>query len=156
MKTRKLAPGEEVYREGGGSDCVYVVGMPRSTTTVAMSKARLLVMPKEDFLGAFGSGTDLTFRVLNALCERLASADEQIVSRWAPRETVRKGDYKEIQLLPDSDIVSKQIGSDGLIVRQLPFRVGALEEGVADYFAGFSEEAMAPSDALIESLVKRA
>ena len=176
MKTRKLAPGEEIYREGAASDCVYVVeegeievrktthgqqvrlailkrgdifgevgvirGMPRSTTTVALGKVRLLVMPKEDFLGAFGSGNDLTFRVLNALCERLAGADEQIVSRWAPREAVKKGAYKEIQLLPDSEPVAKQIGSDGLFVRHLPFRVGALEGGSGMPFASDSELAM--------------
>ncbi|MDJ0949514.1 MAG: cyclic nucleotide-binding domain-containing protein [Alphaproteobacteria bacterium] len=98
----------------------------RGTTTRAKGDCRLLVIPKAVFLAAFGNANELALRVLNALCERLANADEQIVHRWTPPETVHEGAYKEIRLRPASETVEKQIGADGLVLATLPFRVGAV------------------------------
>lgn len=104
-------------------------GKPRGTTTRARVEAKLLVIDKPDFLAAFGGGNDIAMRVLHALCERLASADQQIVSRWTPPEAVREGQFRRIALLPASPTVARQIGSDGVAIEALPFRVGALESG---------------------------
>lgn len=115
----------EIFGEAG-----VVRDRPRGTTTRCCTAVKILVIEKKDFVAAFGGTTDLGFRVLKALCERLASADERIVSRWAPQNAARQEDVKRLRLLPASSAVAKQIGSDGIEIAKLPFRVGRLPLGL--------------------------
>ena len=96
---------------------------PRSTTTRALVDTTLIRIDKQDFLEAFGPDNALAFRVLRMLCERLASADRRLAETFHP-EGALLSEVGRIRLLPGSPQVQNQIGAEGLVVEELPFRVG--------------------------------
>ena len=96
----------------------------RSTTVRALVPVDLMVIPKPAFDSVFKQDNPLALTLLRALCDRLAQADmkllqHRIYNDGAPVEEVRR-----MRLLADSPEVLAQIGSEGLIVEDLPFRVG--------------------------------
>ena len=98
--------------------------LPRSTTTRALGPVRLVVLPKDTFLGAFNRDNPLGLKLLRTLCERLSQAGDQLVENRLFSEGAWMRDVDKIRLLPDSAEVERQIGSEGMTVDELPFRVG--------------------------------
>lgn len=96
----------------------------RSTTTRALGPLCLVVLPKEAFLNAFNRDNPLGLKLLRTLCERLSQADDQLVQNRLFSEGAWVRDVDEIRLLPDSAEMERQIGSEGVTVGELPFRVG--------------------------------
>ncbi len=97
---------------------------PRSTTTRALGPVSLVVLPKEAFLNAFNRDNPLGIKLLRTLCERLSQADDQLVQNRLFSEGAWVRDADEIRLLPDSAELERQIGSEGVTIGALPFRVG--------------------------------
>lgn len=95
----------------------------RSTTTRALDEVALVAISKENFLGAFDPDNPIVLPILRMLCERLGSADQQVVEGFQA-DGVAPKEVKRIRLLPGSHQVETQIGADGAIVKKLPFRVG--------------------------------
>ncbi len=97
---------------------------PRSTTTRALGPVRLVVLPKDAFLNAFNRENPLALKLLRTLCERLSQAGDQLVQHHLFSEGAWMRDVDEIRLLPASPEVERQIGSEGMMIDELPFRVG--------------------------------
>lgn len=97
---------------------------PRSTTTRALGDTTLVTITKETFLATFRSDNPLALPLLRMLCERLSQADSQLVEQQIYSEGARADEVAGIHLLPDSPEMKAQIGSDGIEVADLPFRVG--------------------------------
>ncbi len=128
----------EVLREVGGGnihlatlpegaifgEMAVLRDQPRSTTTQALGPVCLVVLPKEAFLNAFNRDNPLGLKLLRTLCERLSQADDQLIQNQLFSEGAWVRDVDEIRLLPDSAEMERQIGSEGVTVGALPFRVG--------------------------------
>ncbi len=108
----------------------------------------VLRIEKDAFLNSFiSSENSLVLPLMRMLSDRLSSANERIsdqvvsgrgrVSTNPPRggtQRVRElalwksgtklEEVKLIRLLPDSELLERQIGSNGVAVEKLPFRVG--------------------------------
>jgi hypothetical protein len=97
---------------------------PRSTTTRALGPVRLVVLPKDAFLSAFNRDNPLGLKLLRTLCERLSQAGDQLMQHKLYSDGAWLRDVGEIRLLPDSPKMERQIGSQGMAVEELPFRVG--------------------------------
>ncbi len=102
--------------------------LPRSTTTRALGPVCLVVVPKNAFLSAFNRDNPLGLKLLRTLCERLSQADDQLVQNRLFSEGAWMRDVGEIRLLPASAEMERQIGSQGVTVRELPFRVGRQQQ----------------------------
>lgn len=98
--------------------------MPRSTTTRAAVDTVLLTITKHDFDEAFGDKNPLALTILKTLCERLSSATQRIYEDHRHTAEAVLSDIAEIRLQPASPEVERQIGQDGVIVKNLPFTVG--------------------------------
>jgi len=96
----------------------------RSTTVSAKGKVKLLVLGKADFLAAFGADNPIALPLLRMLCERLSSADGQLLSGRLLRPGAPMAEVARITLLPASRSTENQIGDEGVVVSDLPFRVG--------------------------------
>ncbi len=95
----------------------------RSTTTRALDDVMLIAISKEKFLGAFDAENPIVLPILRMLCERLRSADQQVVEGFQA-DGVAPKKVKRIRLLPSGHQVETQIGADGIVIKKLPFRVG--------------------------------
>lgn len=98
--------------------------LPRSTTTRALSPVCLVVVPKNAFLSAFNRDNPLGLKLLRTLCERLSQAGDQLVQNRLFSEGAWMRDVGEIHLLPASPEMTRQIGSEGVRIDKLPFRIG--------------------------------
>ncbi len=98
--------------------------LPRSSTTRARGPICLVVVPKDAFVHAFQRDNPLGFKLLRTLCERLSKADDQLVQSRLYGEGAWMRDVEEIRLLPASPEMARQIGSNGVKLAQLPFRIG--------------------------------
>lgn len=96
----------------------------RSTTVSAKDKVKLLVLSKANFLTAFGADNPIALPLLRMLCERLSRADGQLVSGRLLRPGAPMAEVAQITLLPASRSTENQIGDEGVVVSDLPFRVG--------------------------------
>lgn len=96
----------------------------RSTTVSAKDKVKLLVLGKADFLAAFGADNPIALPLLRMLCERLSRANGQLVSGRLLRPGAPMAEVARITLLPASRSTENQIGDEGVVVSELPFRVG--------------------------------
>ena len=114
----RLGPGN-IFGEMG-----VLRDKPRSTTTRARGPTRLVVLPKAEFLAAFGQGSPLALPLLRMLCERLNRADQGLLASQIADEGVALAEVAEVTLRPGSHLVETQIGTDGLAIRRFPFRVG--------------------------------
>lgn len=97
---------------------------PRSTTTRALDAVTLVALPRADFLAAFRDDNPLALQILRALCERLVEADTELVARRVFTDPARCDAVKQIRLHAGSADVERQIGTDGILIEHLPFRVG--------------------------------
>lgn len=128
----------EVLREVGGEQVRLAVlrkgaifgesgvirDKPRSTTTRALGPVTLLTIPKKLFLDTFQRNNPLALPLLQTLCERLLKADSQLIEQRLYSEGARLDEIGRMRLLAASPEVEAQIGSDGMVITDLPFRVG--------------------------------
>lgn len=155
---QRIRAGQEIYREGGPGDAVFIVtegrvevlrtvgsdrvrltvlgkgaifgesgvirNTARSTTVRAIEPGNLMVIPREAFLSIFQRENPLALTLLRALCNRLAEANSQLLTHQLYSEGARLAEIGRIRLLADSREMQTQIGTDGLVVKNLPFRVG--------------------------------
>lgn len=134
-----IAEGQvEVLREVGGEnvrldllgkgaifgESAVIRNKARSTTVQARGPVTLMVLPKDDFLSVFGRENSLALPLLKALCERLAQAQSQLMTHRIFSEGARRSEVGRIRVLPDSSEMQAQIGSKGIVVGELPFRLG--------------------------------
>ncbi|RMD60595.1 MAG: FHA domain-containing protein [Alphaproteobacteria bacterium] len=97
---------------------------PRSTHTRALTPTTLIVLPRDVFLSTFHNDNPLALQVLRALCERLAQVDQKLVEHHVIAEPATISEIDKIHLIGASPEVEVQIGTDGLVISSLPFRVG--------------------------------
>ncbi|MFQ5773528.1 MAG: cyclic nucleotide-binding domain-containing protein [Kiloniellaceae bacterium] len=97
---------------------------PRSTTVRALGSVTLIVIPKDTFLSIFGRDNPLALPLLRLLCERLLHAYSQLMAHRIYTEGARHDEVRRIRLLPASPEMRSQIGSEGVVVADLPFHVG--------------------------------
>lgn len=97
---------------------------PRSTTVRAMDETTILVLPKAEFLDAFGGENSLALTLVRMLCARLSQADDEIVQHKISAGEVRLDRIGAIRLEPASPEVEPHIGRDGIEIADLPFRIG--------------------------------
>lgn len=97
---------------------------PRSTTVRAIGPVTLIVIPKDAFLATFQRDNPLALSLLQMLCERLLLVDNQLLEQRIYSGAAVIGEIKQIRLLGASPEVESQIGSEGIVVKPLPFEVG--------------------------------
>lgn len=101
-----------------------VLDEPRSTTVRASSETTLMALDAEQFRSAFGTNGNWGMRVLRMLCERLASANEQVAKSATDQGAAPIDRIRAMILLPDSPAMERQIGQAGLEISSLPYTVG--------------------------------
>jgi len=98
-------------------------GRTRSTTTRALTNVILFPIPRPVVLATIRDDSPIALKVLRAICARLANVRSP--HTIDPFEAVaRVEQVTRIRLLPAATVVETQIGSDGIIVDHLPYRVG--------------------------------
>ena len=97
---------------------------PRSTTTRALGNITRVTISKETFLSTFRKDNPLALPLLRMLCERLSQADSRLVEQRIYSEGARLIEVASIRLLPASTEMRGQIGGEGMVIADLPFRVG--------------------------------
>ena len=97
---------------------------PRSTTVRTIEPVKLMVIPREAFLATFQRENPLVLTVLRAMCNRLAHANSQLLTHHIYAEGAHLAETARIRVLADSREMQAQIGTDGIAVKGLPFRVG--------------------------------
>lgn len=97
---------------------------PRSTTTRALDAVSLVRISKETFLSTFRRDSPLALPLLRMLCDRLAQLDDRLPGGPIAGETARMDEVARIRLLPAGPEMETQIGSDGIEIGELPYRVG--------------------------------
>ena len=98
---------------------------PRSTTMKAVGDVSVLRLSKTAFLSVFGDDNPLGLPLLRMLCERLSRVDERLVEESLPgTEIARMAELESIRLLAASRAVETQIGTKGIVISRLPYRVG--------------------------------
>jgi CRP-like cAMP-binding protein len=127
----RTVDGEEIpLAELGRGQILGEMGVlrsePRSTTTRAVGRTRLLGMPADRFLDAFGKDNPWGVRILRMLCERLAGAN---AGRAASPRRVGDALVEQIAtmcLKPASPAMERRLEPDGIRIdrRSLPFTVG--------------------------------
>lgn len=114
-----------LLRQGGiFGESGVIRGQPRSTTTRALGAAQLIVVPKDTFLKTFQKDSPFMLPLLQMLCERLLAVDSRLVEHRMFSEGAPWDEVTRLRLLPNSPEMEVQIGSDGVFVEALPFRVG--------------------------------
>jgi len=96
----------------------------RSTTVRAIEPVSVMVIAKDVFLSVFARENPLGLTVLRALCDRLAQAQSKLLTHQLFSEAAPYDRVKSIRLLPESQEMLAQIGSEGVKIDKLPFRVG--------------------------------
>lgn len=97
---------------------------PRSTTTRTLTDVTLVTLPRADFLAAFREDNPLALQILRSLSERLVAVDTELVAHRVFTDPARFEAIKQIRVHAASPDVERQIGTEGIVVDQLPFRVG--------------------------------
>lgn len=96
---------------------------PRSTTVRALEDSLMVVIARDTFISAFRDNP-FAFKLVQMLCERLAQADRKLIEQRIFSEAATLQDVARIRILPATRDVESQIGTEGLIVEKLPYRVG--------------------------------
>lgn len=97
---------------------------PRSASIVAVSDVSLARIEGEAFIEAFGGRDGLGFKLLRMVCERLTAANSAM-GEAADGDCALRRDVGEIRLLGDSPSLSKLLGNSGVVIKALPFEIGA-------------------------------
>ncbi len=96
----------------------------RSTTVRAIEPVSIMVIPRAVFLAVFSRENPLGLKLLRALCDRLAQAQSKLLTHQLFSDAAPYDRVSSIHLLPDTQEMTAQIGSDGVKIDKLPFRVG--------------------------------
>lgn len=95
---------------------------PHSASAIAETRVEAEIVDREEFLHVLESNHELALTLLKSLAVRLRKTDLELVdARSFQHEQVK---WTQIHLLPRSDRMAEQMAPNGLIVRNLPFRVG--------------------------------
>lgn len=114
-----------VLREGGIFGEMGVIrDRPRSTTARTVGPTELVEVPKAEFLATFDRDNPLAMLILETLCGRLHEASDKLLENRLFSEAARLALVGRMRLLPASREVQNQIGTDGVEISSLPFRVG--------------------------------
>ncbi len=115
----------EIFGETG-----VIMGERRSTTMRALEPCRLLRVERAEFIEVFSRDNPLGLPLLRMLCRRLAETNQQLVDgRRRRMEKARLADIGTLRLQPASEAVRRQMGEKGVVIRHLPFTVGARAAG---------------------------
>ncbi len=121
--------------------------MPRSATVQATRRSTVLRIDQAAFLASFGAENSIALPLMRMLCRRLGKANARIsddvvrepdcasaksdgdglpgIRELEPWDAGAKLDeVKLIRLLPASETLERQIGSEGVTIETLPYRVG--------------------------------
>ena len=121
--------------------------MPRSATVQATRRSTVLRIDQAAFLASFGAENSIALPLMRMLCRRLGKANTRIsddvvrepdcpsakpdgdglpgIRGLEPWDAGTKLDeVKLIRLLPASETLARQIGSEGVTIETLPYRVG--------------------------------
>lgn len=109
----------EIFGETG-----VILDHPRSTTTRALSAASLLRIDKKRFLEIFPPDNPIALPLLRMLCERLAETNRQLAETATGGSEAAREEVGEMRLVAASPVVETQIGNRGIVVRELPFKIG--------------------------------
>lgn len=154
MKERTYQAGEAVFAQGAPSDNVYVIksgtvdivrrdesgehviaqlstgavfgemaaiaSQPHLATARAAGLLIVDEIPRENFLHDLAGKPDMALPILRAVVERLRSTDLRLVAGGDAGPVV----WAEMRLHPLGDLVARQMPPGGLVIRNLPFRVG--------------------------------
>jgi CRP-like cAMP-binding protein len=150
-----LRPGE-VFGELSMLD-----GAPRSATVVAMTDARLLALPREDFMRHLQRHPQIALNLLGELARRLRRADETIVGLALQDVEVRL--VRTLARLAHEE--GGVQGQEGLVLRRRPTQqelanmVGSSRETVSRTLAAMARQGLAVprgrSLVLTEQLLRR-
>lgn len=130
VEVLRHANGEDVRLGRLGQGDVFgemgvIQDRPRSTTMKAVGDVSVLQLPGAAFLSVFGDENPLGLPLLRMLCERLSRADERFIEESLPgTEIAHTAEVESICLLAASRPVETQIGAKGIVIPQLPYRVG--------------------------------
>ncbi|GAB4121150.1 MAG: hypothetical protein Kow00104_04510 [Rhodothalassiaceae bacterium] len=110
----------EIFGESG-----VILDKPHGTTMTALAPSRLLEVTQSEFLKVFGEDNPIGLPLLKMLCSRLEAADARMLAHGkSGPERAMLSRIGAIRCLPDSETVMRQIGEEGFLVTELPFRVG--------------------------------
>jgi CRP-like cAMP-binding protein len=117
IEVARLHSGE-LFGESG-----VLEGRARAATATAVSATTLLVTEAETFFHAFGMDNDRALALVKLLCSRLRSTSLRS-ARSAAGDGAPSAGPAAIQLLPDSEQLTRDYGMRPIEVRHLPFQVG--------------------------------
>lgn len=96
----------------------------RSTTVRTITPVTLMVISKEVFDSVFKRENPLALKLLRALCDRLAAVHRQLMTHHLYSEGALHDEVDAIRLIAGSPEMQAQIGSEGVVVKTLPFNIG--------------------------------
>jgi hypothetical protein len=97
-----------------------IASQPHLATARAASLLIVDEIPRERFLHDLAGKPEAALPILRAVVERLRSTDLKLAAGGNAAPVV----WAEMRLRPLGDIVARQFPSGGLVIRNLPFRVG--------------------------------
>lgn len=154
MKERTYQAGEAVFAQGAPSEAVYIIksgtvdilrrdesgehviaqlstghvfgemaaiaSQPHLATARAASVLIVDEIPSDRFIHELAVKPDAALPILRALVKRLRSTDLRLITGGDAGPVV----WAEMHLHPLGDLVARQMPPGGLMIRNLPFRVG--------------------------------
>lgn len=154
MKERTYQAGDAVFAQGAPSEAVYIIksgtvdilrrdesgehviaqlstgdvfgemaaiaSQPHLATARAASVLIVDEISSDRFLHELGAKPEAAISVLRAVVERLRAADMKMIAGADIQPVV----WVEMRLRPLGDLVARQAPPGGLMIRNLPFRVG--------------------------------
>lgn len=96
----------------------------RSTTVRAIEPVELMAIPQDIFHSVFYQENPLALTLLRALCDRLAQVNMKLLAHRLYSVAAPYNEVQGLRLMADSPEMLSQIGSDGVTIERLPFRVG--------------------------------
>lgn len=154
MKERTYQAGEAVFAQGAPSEAVYIVksgtvdilrrdesgehviaqlsdgsvfgemaaiaSQPHLATARAAALLIVDEIPSDRFLHELAAKPDAALPILRAVVERLRATDMKLTAGADIQPVV----WAEMRLRPLGDLVARQLPPGGLVIRNLPFRVG--------------------------------